>query len=190
MNSKLQEMAAHIVKMVDADRFALRSINRAIPELSMSLLAKLNLVGRGKYYLKLLNPSTPAEVMLSQMTYEDQVEAFENDGVTPVATLNPDGTPGKVVLLPTLSLTGDQCDQVSFKMPTGVRTWRAQEDQPSWLIDHRTNLATRPSRKLDKTKWVIRNGNITVIGKNPVLAPAEMSAALQAVLNPSPAVDV
>lgn len=190
LQNKLMEMSKLVAEMCDEDRFAIREIQRAIPGLSSFMLNRMNLIGREQYHPELFNPSTPAQVMLSRMPYADQVEALENRGQTPVATINPDGSPGPVTLLPTLSLTRDQVEQVSFVEPGGNRIWRALEDHHAWLVDHRTNLATRPSLKTDKTKWVIRDGNIVVVGKNPTLTPAEAAAAIAAAMNPEPAIEV
>lgn len=187
MNEKLLELAAAVAEYAASDRFALRTINRVNPAMGMALLNRLNLIGQGKYHPRLINPLTPAEVMLSKMPYEDQVEAIDNKGTTPVSTLHEDGKPGPVLLLPTLSLTADQTHQVSFKTAAGDQIWRAQDDQPAWLIDHRTNLNTRASRP-GSAKYCVKNGLVWVGKKH--FTPAELIAAANEAMNPPPAVDV
>lgn len=184
---KFREAGEIIVRLVDSDRFSLRYIHQKCPALSIAKLKLLERIGRNDFHPVLMTPGNPGETMLVQMAYSDQVAALDKGEQVVVVTMAPDGTFGKV-LLPASALTTDQVNQVS-RIIGGKRVYVSMEEQEAWLIDHRTNLATRPSRK-EKPKWIIKDNCAVVTAKNTPLTAQDLTAALAAVLNPPPALDI
>jgi hypothetical protein len=114
------------------------------------------------------------------MAYADQVAAIDKGEPVIVATMEPDGTFG-TTMLPATSLTIDQVNQVS-RMVKGKRVYVSIEEQQAWLVDHRTNIATRPSGKKGKPKWVIVDGCAVIGGIR--MTKADLAAALNDLHNP------
>lgn len=165
-------LCQYLVRLIDQDKYTAHYINQECPKLSMAKLKLMERVGRGDFHEALLDAITPAECMLAKMDYQAQKDALEGDKHIPVMTVNDKGE-YNTVLLPVLPLTQDQVDQVSA-MVNGKRVYKSMKEQRSWLVDHRTNLATRPSRKTDKPKWIIQDGVAVILGKNPRMTLTEL----------------
>jgi hypothetical protein len=166
------ELCKFLAKLVDHNRFTLRYINRMCPKLSVPKLKLMERVGRGDFHPALLDAVTPGECMLAKMDYQEQVRGIEEDGTVPIVTMDKDGNFG-MTLLPIRSLTYDQVNQIS-RVVGGKRVYISEDEQKAWLVDHRTNLATRPSLKADQPKWVIVDGNVVILRKNTKLTPLDL----------------
>ena len=166
------ELCKFLVRLVNRNRFTLRYINRMCPKLSVPKLKLMERVGRGDFHPALLDAVTPGECMLAKMDYQEQVRGIDEDGTVPVVTMDKNGEFG-MTLLPIRSLTFDQVNQIS-RVVGGKRVYISEDEQKAWLVDHRTNLATRPSLKADQPKWVIVDGNVVILRKNTKLTPLDL----------------
>ena len=173
-----------VVQLVDHDKYSPAYIRQACPALSKTKIDLLLRIGRGELLPPLLLPANDGERMLAEMPIAEQRRFMETSEDYPVEAL--DGGKWHTVLINPLNFTKDQVNQCS-RMVNGVRHWVLPEDQRAWLVDHRTNLATRAKR--DRPKWVVRDGCV-VVTKNTILTREELSAALNDVMNPPPAIDV
>ena len=158
------ELCKFLAKLVDHNRFTLRYINRMCPKLSVPKLKLMERVGRGDFHPALLDAVTPGECMLAKMDYQEQVRGIDEDGTVPVVTMDKNGEFG-MTLLPIRSLTFDQVNQIS-RVVGGKRVYISEDEQKAWLVDHRTNLATRPSLKADQPALAVVDGKLVTLRKN------------------------
>lgn len=170
-------LCQYLVRLIDEDKYTKHYIHQECPKLSMAKLNLMERVGRGDFHPALLDAITPGEVMLSKMSYAEQCAAIDRGEKIPVATIDDDGK-RDVVLLSPLTLTHDQKEQVS-RVVGGQRVYIGMDEQYAWLVDHRTNLATRQSNKEDP-KWVVVNQTIVTTKKNTVLTLADLAEAMHA----------
>lgn len=182
---KFREAGEIVVRLVDSDRFSLRYIHQKCPALSIAKLKLLERIGRNDFHPVLMTPGNPGETMLVQMAYADQVAALDKGEQVVVVTMAEDGSFG-TALLPATSLTTDQVNQVS-RIVGGKRVYISEAEQQAWLVDHRTNLSTRASRP-GAAKYRVKDGLVWVGSKH--FTPAELIAAANEAMNPSPAVDI
>lgn len=165
------ELCKFLARLVDHNRFTLHYVNRMCPKLSMHKLKLMERVGRDDFHPSLLDAVTPGECMLAKMDYQEQVRGIDEDGTVPVMTMDESGKFG-MTLLPIRSLTTDQVNQIS-RVVGGKRVYISEDEQKAWLVDHRTNLATRPSLKPDQPKWKVVDGTVVFLQKYMKLTKAE-----------------
>lgn len=153
-----------LARLSDHSRFTLQYINRLCPKLSVPKLKLMERVGRGDFHPSLLDAVTPGECMLAKMDYQEQVRGIEEDGTVPVVIIDAKNDFG-MTLLPIRALTSDQVNQIS-RVVGGKRVYISEDEQKAWLVDHRTNLATRPSLKADQPALAVVDGKLITLRKH------------------------
>ena len=177
--TNLLEAAKVVVELVEKDKYIAVLICKECPDMTPRIFDALVRVGRGECLSPLIAPgASVGDAMLSEMHIVEQRRFVEEGEDFPVEVLNEDGTWSTALINPR-NFTQDQRNQCSRKV-NGVRHWVYGEDQRAWVIDHRTNLATRASRP-GAPKWIVKGGCVW-FGKI-CMTPAEMISATNVALN-------